>query len=54
MREHGYHVFEHRLPAGLRAGLLKFALEEKAVVTIEKQPQLDTYDRRNPRGEVVQ
>src|SRR6266850_1373937 len=50
LTERGYYVFERRLPANLRNQLLEFALAEKAVVRIDKQPKLETYDRRNPKG----
>ena len=50
LKEHGYYVFEHRLPTHLRDRLLTFALAEKAVVRIDKHPALEIYDRKNPKG----
>jgi hypothetical protein len=50
LKERGYYVFDHQLPADLCDRLLEFALAEKAVVRIDQQPELKTYDRKNPEG----
>ncbi|MDQ3000956.1 MAG: phytanoyl-CoA dioxygenase family protein [Fibrobacterota bacterium] len=48
--DRGYHVFAHRLPDALCDRMLQWALAEKAVVKVDKQPILVAYDRANPIG----
>lgn len=50
LRERGYYVFERKLPQMLCHRLLEFALAEKAVVRNSQQPELEAYDRKNPKG----
>src|SRR5688572_15611138 len=50
LRERGYYVFERKLPRHLCHRLLEFALAEKALVRGNQQSELETYDRKNPKG----
>lgn len=50
LEQHGYHVFEQRLPADLCDRLLQFALTEPATVRAGGASENRVYERHAPRG----